>query len=56
MPIKAMFLTKEDETTIPYFKSDWPTRIGLIICMLGLITTGFFGQFFEFVRSLSFGL
>ncbi len=30
--IKAMFLTKSDEA-IAYFKSDWATRTGLIICV-----------------------
>jgi NADH-quinone oxidoreductase subunit N len=53
--IKAMFLTKSDEA-IAYFKSDWPTRIGLIVCVLGIIIVGLYSPIFEMIKSLSFGI
>jgi NADH-quinone oxidoreductase subunit N len=53
--IKAMFLTKSDDA-IAYFKSDWPTRIGLIACVAGIIVVGFYSPIYEMIRSLSFGI
>jgi len=53
--IKAMFLTKSDDA-IAYFKSDWPTRIGLIACVAGIIIVGLYSPIFEMIRSLSFGI
>ena len=53
--VKAMFLTKSDEA-IAYFRSDWPTRIGLILCVAGIIVIGFYSPIFELIRNLSFGV
>jgi NADH-quinone oxidoreductase subunit N len=53
--IRAMFLTKSD-APIAYFKSDLPTRIGLVICVAGIIVIGFYSPIFEMIRSLSFGI
>lgn len=53
--IKAMFLTKSDEA-IAYFKSDWPTRIGLIVCVLGIIIVGLYSPIYEMIKNLSFGI
>lgn len=55
LPVKAMFINK-NEQPIPYFKSDNITRLGLLICALGIAITGFFSYVFEHMLSLSFGL
>jgi NADH-quinone oxidoreductase subunit N len=53
--IKAMFLTKSDDA-IAYFKSDVPTRVGLVLCVAGIIVVGLYSPIYEVIRSLSFGL
>jgi NADH-quinone oxidoreductase subunit N len=53
--IKAMFINKS-ENPIQYFKNDGYTRLGLIICTLGIIATGFFSVIYEYIGSLSFGI
>jgi NADH-quinone oxidoreductase subunit N len=53
--IRSMFLRKS-EHPIDYFKSDLPTRIGLILCVLGIIVIGFMSPLFEFIREFSFGI
>jgi len=45
--VKAMFIDKND-SPIPYFKSDTPTRIGLIICVSGVFLLGFMGFVYEY--------
>ena len=53
--IKAMFINKSDNP-IQRFKSDGMTRLGLLICALGIFGTGFFSIIFEYIRSFSFGI
>lgn len=53
--IKAMFINKNDHP-ISYFKSDFFSRLGLVICVAGIVVTGFASFIFEFFRSLCFGL
>jgi NADH-quinone oxidoreductase subunit N len=53
--IKAMFLTKSDEA-IAYFRNDWPTRIGLLVCVAGIVVIGFYSPIYEMIKSLSFGI
>jgi NADH-quinone oxidoreductase subunit N len=53
--VKAMFINKNSEP-IQGFKSDIPTRIGIILCIAGIVVTGFASIIFEFIRDLSFGL
>ncbi len=50
--VKAMFIDKNDNP-IPYFKSDPVTRLGLLICILGIFFTGFFGFIYEFFFGIS---
>lgn len=49
--VKAMFINKS-ETPIAYFQSDYPTRIALSACVLGIIVTGFYSQVFEYIKEL----
>jgi NADH-quinone oxidoreductase subunit N len=53
--VKSMFINKSD-SPIPAFKSDGMTRLGLIICIAGIIVTGFASGLFEIIRNLSYGI
>ena len=53
--VKAMFINKS-ESPIGHFKSDGYTRLGLILCTLGIFAIGFFSIIFEYIRSFSFGI
>lgn len=53
--IKAMFINK-GENPIEEFRSDFPTRFALGICVAGIVVTGFASILFEVIRNLSFGV
>ena len=53
--VKAMFINK-NESPISSFKSDFPTRFALGICIAGIVVTGFASVIFEMIRNLSFGV
>jgi NADH-quinone oxidoreductase subunit N len=53
--VKAMFLNRSD-MPIAYFKSDAYTKLGLAICIVGIIIVGFASPVYEFILNLSFGL
>jgi len=53
--VKAMFINKSDNP-IAKFKSDFPTRFALGICVAGIFVTGFASIIFEMIRNLSFGV
>ena len=55
LPVKAMFINKS-ETPILHFSSNTSARIALVICIAGLIITGFAGEIFDYINSLSFGI
>jgi NADH-quinone oxidoreductase subunit N len=53
--VKAMFINK-NEDPIARFKSDFPTRFALLICVAGIFFTGFASMIFEYIQNLSFGV
>jgi NADH-quinone oxidoreductase subunit N len=53
--IKAMLLNNSDQP-IAKFKSDNFTRLGLILCVAGMVVIGFTSIIYEMVFGLSFGL
>jgi NADH-quinone oxidoreductase subunit N len=53
--IKAMFLNRSDRP-IAHFKSDFYTRLGLVICIAGIFAIGIASSIFEAIHGLSFGL
>jgi NADH-quinone oxidoreductase subunit N len=53
--VKAMFIIKS-ENPIKKFRSDFPTRFALGICVAGIVITGFASIIFEAIRNLSFGV
>jgi NADH-quinone oxidoreductase subunit N len=53
--VKAMFMNKS-ENPIEKFRSDFPTRLALGICIAGIFFTGFASTIFEWIRSLSYGI
>jgi len=53
--VKAMFINK-NESPIPAFKSDFMEKLGLAICIAGIVVTGFASGLFEMIRNLSYGI
>lgn len=53
--VKAMFINKS-ETPIAKFKSDPMTRLGLIVCTLGILVLGLISPIYEYIQSISFGM
>jgi NADH-quinone oxidoreductase subunit N len=53
--IKAMLLNNSDQP-IAKFKSDGYTRLGLLLCVAGIVIIGFTSSVYELVFNLSFGL
>jgi len=53
--VKAMFINKS-ETPIVYFKSNWTTRVGLLMCLAGIFAIGLYSPLFEFIRYISQGM
>ena len=53
--VKAMFLNRSDRP-IAYFKSDFYSRLGLALCIAGIIIIGFASPVYEFILNLSHGI
>jgi NADH-quinone oxidoreductase subunit N len=53
--VKAMFINKS-ESPIDKFRSDFPTRFALAVCVAGIVVTGFASMLFEAIRNISFGV
>jgi NADH-quinone oxidoreductase subunit N len=53
--VKAMFINNS-EAPIEKFRSDFPTRLALGICVAGIVITGFAGIIFEVIKNISFGV
>jgi len=53
--VKAMFINKSEQP-IPAFKSDFFSKLGLAICIAGIVITGFASGLFEMIRNLSYGI
>jgi NADH-quinone oxidoreductase subunit N len=53
--VKAMFLNRSDQP-IAYFKSDGYTRLGLALCIAGIVIIGFASPVYEMILNLSFGI
>ncbi|MEQ8425911.1 MAG: NADH-quinone oxidoreductase subunit N, partial [Cyclobacteriaceae bacterium] len=49
--VKAMFINN-NESPVAYFQSDYPTRIALSACVLGILITGFYSPIFEYIKGL----
>ncbi len=50
--VRAMFLRK-NENAIPLFKSDTLLRVGLVICVLGILVAGLYSPLYEYIFGLS---
>jgi len=53
--VKAMFINKSDHP-IAAFQSDGYTKVGLMLCALGIFVLGFWSQVYEFINNLTFGI
>ncbi len=46
--VKAMYI-RETESPLPKFRSDWGTRVALVVCTAGVVGFGVFSVFFEWI-------
>lgn len=53
--VKAMFLNRSDRP-IAYFKSDGYSRLGLALCIAGIVIIGLYSPVYEFINQLTFGI
>jgi NADH-quinone oxidoreductase subunit N len=53
--VKAMFINKS-ETPIASFSSDTSMRIALVICVIGILVTGFYSPVYEYIKTLCLGI
>jgi NADH-quinone oxidoreductase subunit N len=53
--VKAMFINKS-ENPIEKFRTDFPTRFALGLCVAGIVITGFASIIFEVIKNISFGV
>lgn len=53
--VKAMFIEKSDNP-IPAFQNDTLTRLGLIVCVVGMLAIGFISPIFDEIFKLSIGI
>jgi len=49
--VKAMFINSQENPIAP-FKSDYAMRISLVICVAGILVTGFYSPVFEYIKNL----
>lgn len=52
LPVRAMFLRKSDDA-IPYFKSNWPMRLGLVLAVVGIFVIGLYSPIYNYIVELS---
>ncbi|MFN8210437.1 MAG: NADH-quinone oxidoreductase subunit N [Bacteroidales bacterium] len=53
--VKAMFINKSD-TPVEKFRSDFFTKLALMVCVAGIFATGFASVIFELIKNLSYGV
>ncbi len=53
--VKAMFLNRND-MPIEHFKSDGYSRLGLALCVAGIVIIGIYSPVYEFINQLTFGI
>ncbi len=51
--VKEMFLTKNDETSIPYFDSKPMMKIGLLIASIGILVVGLYSPIYDYIYNIS---
>ena len=50
-----MFINQSDNL-IAFFKSALTTRVGLLLCVLGIFAIGLMSPIYEFIRMFSIGM
>ena len=53
--VKAMFI-RQDECAIPAFKSAWSERVGMALCVLGIVFIGLLSCIFTGLSQISEGV
>ncbi len=52
LPVRAMFLRKSDDA-IPYFKSKFFMRLGLVLAIIGIFVLGLYSPVYDYIEELS---
>ncbi len=55
LPVRAMFLRKSEEA-IPYFKTKFMMKLGLVISIIGIFIIGLYSPLYQYIVALSKGL
>lgn len=55
MPVKAMFINK-NENPISKFTTDWVSKTGLALSIIGMVVVGFISPIYELILSFCFGI
>ncbi len=50
--VKAMFIDKS-ESPIPTFQSNFPMKVSLVICVIGIVSIGFYGGLFDHLMEVA---
>ncbi len=53
--VKAMFINRSD-SPIARIQGDWLSQLGLVLCVIGIVVTGFASNVFTYIHSLSWGM
>jgi NADH-quinone oxidoreductase subunit N len=53
--VKAMFINQNDNP-IESFKSDWHTKISLIVCLGGVLGLGIFSMIYKYINTFAYGM
>ena len=51
MIVKAIFVDANDEPLSKLIIS-WPMKLSFIICIIGIVATGFYSDLYEFINQL----
>lgn len=55
LPVRNMFLRKSEDA-IPYFKTKWMMRLGLVLAVVGIVTLGIYSPVYNYILDLSKGV
>jgi NADH-quinone oxidoreductase subunit N len=53
--VKAIFMDQND-SPVAFINTGWMPRISLLLCLIGIIVTGFMGDVYTYIHQLSFGI
>ncbi len=51
--VKAMFISEPNDTSVSYFKTDWYSRISMLICLIGVLGLGIVSCIYTYIHGLA---